>query len=280
MSFQPIIPLSGVGGWKFLQATYDRQLASHSDSPQVRRDRDYLTETLSDPITVEDFVADKRLLRTALTAFGLAGEEWKGGFITKVLKEVGDPGSTFLQRLNNPRYTAFANALAPTNGRIELEADALARMAVRFETNAFNAAVGDVDDTMRLALNYTSEVGEIVGNGSSEQAILYRLLGDLPVASVLKTALNLPESLTKLPVERQADLLKSGLQKLLGIRDIAEITGPEQVEKLIERFHIMSSVNAGPSMSTPGVTALSLLSGASFGFGANASQNLFLSLLR
>ena len=280
MSFQPVIPMSGLGGWKFLQSTYDRQLANHSDSPQVRRDRDYLTEKLANPIAVEDFIADKRLLRTALTAFGLGGEEWKGGFINKVLKEASDPESSFLPRLNNPRYTAFANALAPSNGTIEVDADGLARMAVRFETNAFNAAVGDIDDTMRLALNYKSEIGELVGNGSSDEAILYRLLGDLPVSNVLKTALNLPDSSVKLPIERQADMLKAGLQKVLGVRNMAEIAEPGNVEKLIERFHIMSSVNAGPSMSTPGVAALSLLSGGSFGLGANESQNLFLSLLR
>lgn len=280
MAFQPVIPMSGLGGWKFLQSTYDRQLANHADSPQVRRDRDYMTEKLSGSITVEDFIRDKRLLRTALTAFGLAGEEWKGGFINKVLKEAADPDSTFLKRLNNPKYTDFAKALTPVNGRIELDEESLARMAVRFEAQAFNLAVGDVDDTMRLALNYQSEIGDVVGEGLSERAMLFRLLGDLPVATVLKTALNLPESTTKLPIERQADILKSSLQKFLGIRDIAEIAKPEHAEKLIERFHIMSSVKNGPSMSTPGVAALSLLSGGSFGFGANASQNLVLSLMR
>jgi hypothetical protein len=280
VAFQPVIPSSGLGGWKFLQSTYDRQLTNHSNSPQVRRDRDYMTEKLSGSMPVEDFVKDKRLLRAALTAFGLAGEEWKGGFINKVLKEAGDPDSTFLKRLNNPKYSAFAEALKPVNGRIEVDEDSLARIAVRFETQAFNLAVGEVDDTMRLALNFQAEISDVIGSGLSEKAMLYRLLGDLPVAAVLKTTLNLPQNMTKLPIERQADILKSSLQKLLGVRDIADVAKPENVQKVLERFHIMSSVNSGPSGNTPGMAALSLLSGGSFGFGASASQNLFLSLTR
>jgi hypothetical protein len=101
--FQPVIPLTGNSGWKFLEATYDRQLESHSKSPQVRLDRDYLTEKFSEPVAVEDLLKDKRLLRVALTAFDLGGEEWKGGFIRKVLEEVVDPESSFLARLNNPK---------------------------------------------------------------------------------------------------------------------------------------------------------------------------------
>lgn len=280
MSFQPVIPMSGLGGWKFLQATYDRQLENFSASPQVRRERDEMTAKLSEPISLENFVKDKRLLKSALTAFGLAGEEWKGGFITKVLKEAADPESTFLKRLNNPRYTAFAEAFKPVGGVIEIDTDALAKIAVRFEQNAFNIAVGEVDDTMRLALNYRAEIGELVGEGSSDNAILFRMLGDLPVANVLRTALNLPQSITKLPVDRQADILKSGLQKLLGVSSISDVASPENVGKLLDRFQIMSSVNNGPSANTPGVLALSLLSRSSYGFGANASQNLFLSLVR
>ncbi|HIK65482.1 MAG TPA: flagellar protein, partial [Henriciella marina] len=46
----------------------------------------------------------------------------------------------------------------------------------------------------------------------------------------------------------------------------------------IRRFHVMEKVNNGPSAMTPGYTALTLLGGGQ-GFGAIASQNLFLSLL-
>ena len=211
--FQPVIPLTGNGGWKFLEATYDRQLESHSKSPQVSRDRDYLVEKFSAPVTVEGLLDDPRLLRVALTAFDLGGEEWKRGFIDKVLEESIDPESTFLARLNNSKYTAFAKAMNPVGGQISLSPAVLSNMAAQFEANSFEAAVGEVDDNMRLSLNYKSGIGSIAGTGSSENAILFRILGDVPTRTLLEGATNLPTDIRKLLLERQAVILKERLQR-------------------------------------------------------------------
>lgn len=277
MAFQPVVPLSGIGGWKFLQATYDKQLQSYTNSPQVRNDRDYLIEKFAQPIAVEDFLKDPRLLRVTMTAFDLSGEEWKKGYINKVLKEVNDPESTFLARLNNPKYTAFANALKPVNGKISLEIEDIAAMAVRFEANSFEIAVGEVDDTMRLSLNYKSEISSIVGSGASESAIAYRLMADIPTYTVVKAALNLPSDVSKLSVERQAEIISNGMKKALGISKLADIASPEAVDKLIVRYHAMKSISDGAAAYSPASAALTILGGGSYGYGSGASQNLFLS---
>lgn len=277
MAFQPVIPMSGIGGWKFLQATYDKQLQSFARSPQVRNERNYMIDKFAEPMSVENFLKDTRLVRAAMTAFDLSGEEWKKGFINKVLKEVGDPESTFLARLNNSKYTAFAKALAPENGMISLSPDQVAIMAVRFERNSFESAVGEIDDNMRLALNYQADIASIVGNGSSDSAIAYRILGDLPISSVLKTALNLPQDTSKLPVERQAEILTTGLKRAFGVGKLSELASPEVVEKTIIRFHAMKSISEFSATSSGASNALVLLSDAGSGFGAGASQNLFLS---
>lgn len=271
--------MSGIGGWKFLQATYDRQLQSFSNSVQTRNDRNYMIEKFSQPLAVEDFLKDPRLMRVTMAAFDLAGEEWKKGFVDKVLKEVSDPESTFLPRLNNSKYTAFAKALAPENGQITISQDDLAVIAVRFETNSFEQAVGNVDDTMRLALNFQTEVGTLVGEGSSDEAIAYRIMGDVPVFTLMKTALNLPSDTSKLPVERQAELIQNGLKKALSISKLSDMSSPELVDKLIVRFHAMSSINEMASGSSSASIALTLLGGGSYGYGASASQNLFLASL-
>ena len=274
--FQPIIPLSGNSGWNFLQATYSRQLESFSKSPEIRNDRDYMLEKLSDPMTLDDFMADKRLVRVTMTAFGLAGEEWKGGFIRKALEEVTDPESTFLPRLNNAKYTAFAESLAPIDGKIIMSSSELAKIAVNFESASFQAAVGEVDDNMRLALNYQSEIGDLVGTNSSDKTILYRILGDVPVRSVLESALNLPSSMSSLDVDRQADILNDKLSSVLGINDLSDLTSPEMMDKVIQRFHVMQTIENGSTSYSPASAALTLLSS---GVGSQASQNLFLSLL-
>ncbi|WP_084395915.1 DUF1217 domain-containing protein [Henriciella aquimarina] len=276
--FQPAIPMTGYGGWKFLQTTYARQFETFSDSPAIKNDREYFTGKMSKPMAMEDFLSDKRLLRISLTAFDLEGEEWKGGFIRKVMEEANDAESSFLTRLNNPDYTKFSKAFPVQDGKITLTPEAVSDIGDNFESAAFRSAVGNVDNNMRLSLNYQNKIVEIAGSGASEEAILYRILGNVPVKNVLETALNLPSEMGKLDIEQQADILRDKLQSHLGITDVSQLASLDKVDDALKRFHAMNSINSGPSPTTPGYAALTLLRGAD-GFGNMASQNLFLSNL-
>ena len=275
---QPAIPMSGLAGWSFLQTTYSRQLETFSDSASVKNDRAYMSEKLSKPISLDDFMADRRLLRVTMTAFDLAGEEWKGGFIRKALEEAANPDSTFLKRLNNPAYTKFAETFAFKDGTLSLDAEKIDQLGEDFETAAFRIAVGDVDENMRLSLNYQQKIVDIAGTGASNDAIAYRILSNVPVKTVLEKALNLPSDLSKQPIEKQAEMLRDKLSSSFGISDLGDLVMPDNVDAVIRRFHVMETVNNGPSALTPGYTALTLLGGGQ-GFGSIASQNLFLSLL-
>ena len=182
MVYQPVIPLTGYGGWKFLESTFDKQLEGFTDSARVKNDRQYFQDKMSSPIAMEDFLSDKRLLRISLTAFDLGGEEWKVGFIRHVMEEKADPDSNFLTRLNNQAYTNFANTFAITDGNISLSADTIATLSDDFELASFRSAVGDVDNNMKLSLNYKAKIGDLVREESSDSANLYRILGDVPVS--------------------------------------------------------------------------------------------------
>lgn len=274
--YQPVIPMSGIGGWRFLEATYDRQFESHSKSAQIRQDREYLVEKFSKPMTVEDFLDDSRLVRVTMTAFDLGGEEWKKGFIKKVLSEASDPESTFLPRLNNPKYTAFANTLLPLDGEIRLSEEQASDLADKFELASFEAAVGEVDDTMRIALNYKSEIGAIVGSGATENTMMYRILGDIPIRSMLERAINLPTDIRKLDVDQQAEIFSEKLKSAFGISKLSDLGDPKVIDKAILRYHAMESIQQGSSVSSSASAALTLLTNAA-GFGATASRNLFLS---
>ncbi len=276
--YQPAIPLSGLAGWKFLQSTYTRQLDNFADSASVKNDRAYMSEKLSKPISLDDFMADKRLLRVTMTAFDLGGEEWKGGFIRKVLEEAATPDSTFLKRLNNPDYTRYSQTFRFEDGMLSLDADQIETLGDNFETAAFRVAVGNVDESMRLGLNYQQKIVDIAGTGASNEAISYRLLASVPVRTVLEGALNLPSDMRKLPIEKQAEIVQDKLQSQFGITDLSQLTAPDKVEAVVRRYQVMQSVNNGPSALTPGYAALTLLGGGQ-GFGSIASQNLFLSRL-
>lgn len=273
--FQPAVPFSGLSGWNFLQTTYDRQLESFSSSAQVKNDKDYLEAKLSEPMSQEDFLDDPRLMRITMTAFDLGGEEWKKGFVDKVLTEVSDPESSFLDRLNNTQYTRFAEALAPSNGTISISAETLADIGTRFEAVSFKVAVGEIDNSMRLALNYQSEISETAGSSSSNDAIAYSLLGSIPMRTVLETTLNLPSDIASLDIEKQAEILQTKLNEQFGIKDLSTLSDSENVTKVIQRYQAMESINSGPAATAPGYVALTLLSN----IGSQSSYGLFQSQL-
>ena len=278
MVYQPVIPLTGYGGWKFLESTFDKQLEGFTDSARVKNDRQYFQDKMSAPIAMEDFLSDKRLLRISLTAFDLGGEEWKVGFIRHVMEEKADPDSNFLTRLNNQAYTNFANTFAITDGNISLSADTIATLSDDFELASFRSAVGDVDNNMKLSLNYKAKIGDLVREESSDSANLYRILGDVPVRTVLETALNLPSSWQKLDVDQQADILKERMLSVFSISKVTDLTTEDVMDKVIQRFHTMDSIANGQASLSSGSVALTLLNNAA-GFGSTASQNLFLSIV-
>ena len=271
--FQPIVPATGLAGWNFLQSTYDTQLESYSSSTQIQNDVNYMIEKLSAPIDVDAFLDDQRLLRVTLTAFDLAGEEWKRGYIENILNEFNDPDSTFLSRLNNPKYTAFAEVFAPADGKVVVFEEVLADMATRFQRNSFEAAIGNVDNSMRVALNYQSEIADLVGVDSSEQTILYKLLGDEPVRKVMETALNLPSEFINLDIDQQASILKDRLSSSLGFNDLQDLKSEESITRVLQRYHAMEQIAAVRRDTSSAAIALTLLTS---GVGSYASTNLFL----
>lgn len=277
MTFQPVLPLSGLAGWNFLQETYDSQLDTYSKSPQIQRDIEYFKEKFAQPLAVEDFLSDPRLRRVSLTAFGLSGEEWKTGYIRNVLEEVQDPDSTFLQRLNNPQYTNFAESFEPANGQINLLSAEIDNIAARFAAESFEVAVGAQNDSMRLALNYRDGISEVVTEDSSDEAVLFKLLGSEPIRAVLDTALGIPADLSQLDIDRQAEYLEDRLKSQFGIGNVQELKDPEVVDQVLKRFQILAGIDQNFASTSSASTALVLLGNAASGFGALASQNLFLS---
>lgn len=274
--FTPAITQSGLGGWALLKATFDRQLEAFSNSSQVRADVTYLKDRLSSSISLESFLDDRRLMRISLTAFDLGGEEWKRGFIEKVLRESTLSESPFLSRISNSDYIAFAEVFSPQDGRISLTESETQTIVDNFEEASFRLAVGDVDNDMRLALNYEARIADLAKSGSSNETIAFRLLGNVPMRTVLETALNLPSDINALNIEKQSEILRERVRATLGVRQLSDLAETGVVERVIERFHAMQAISNGSQAFTPANVALTLLGGGN-GLGATASQNLFIS---
>ena len=74
MSFQPVIPLAGYAGWTFLKRTMEKQQAALQATPANQRDEAYFRANVGKVNSAKELVADRRLLKVALTAFGLEAD--------------------------------------------------------------------------------------------------------------------------------------------------------------------------------------------------------------
>lgn len=266
----PTIPLDGVAGWRFLQRTLDSQRESFAASFQMRAEIDYFRANIAEIGSAEALMADVRLRNVALTAFGLGSEVDKGAFMETVLAEGTERDDALAVNLADPRYRELASAFGFGDGkgaqtRVEGFAD---RIVARYVEHAFEEAVGGVDESMRLALNFERQSQAIIASGVSDRAAWFRALGEPPMRRVLESAFNLPSEFAQADLDYQVEQLQTRAQSAIGSPSFSALLDAGARETLIGRFFIGESL--AQTGYSPFSTALSLLQGAGGGGGLNA----------
>ena len=274
MTFSPILPAGGILGFSLLEKTEAVQRDAFNRQPEIARDVDYFTREISSVRTADELVSDRRLLRVALGAFGMDDEIDKRAFLRKMLEEGSESDDAFVNNFVDPRFKAFVDAFGFGNigGARTAFATFPSEITSRYTERQFEIAVGDQDENLRLALNFRREILTYANANDPEGVAWFSAMGDLPVRRVLEGAFGLPSSFGQLDIDRQRDVLRDKSSSTFGDRSLAVFNDPEVLDKAINRFLARASINDGPSTSTPGFAALTILQGA---VGPLASQNLF-----
>lgn len=277
MSFQPSVPLTGIGGWRLLERTEATQRAAFANTPSLKRDIEHFRANVAEAKTAADLVADPKLLRVALGAFGLEGEAGKFALIRRALEDgVTDPNS-FANRMVDSKWTRFVAAFGygdPQGAQVE-RAGFAEEIASAYEARQFESALGETDESLRLALNFRREIQRFADGASPDGYTWFEAMGDLPVRAVLEGAFGLPSSFGTLDIDQQRDSMQDKMRVLLGSSSLAVFKEEGAVDKLVTRYLARATADAGPSATTRGATALTLLS--SSGLGAGATFGLVLS---
>ncbi|WP_414896774.1 DUF1217 domain-containing protein [Rhodovulum sp. YEN HP10] len=432
MSFQPVLPLTGYAGWRFLERTMERQQEAFNNSPATRKELDYFASNIGKVTSADELVSDYRLLKVALGAFGLQDEIGNKYFIKKVLTEGVDDKGALANKLADKSYYKLAEAfrfissggsaaaiekdfaselslkiegagyLAVTTstggvaytrdaslkrgadgqivtaegytvasvtdasdekiafsgvtipdlaksvsindkgqvygyfeeggqglllGRLALssfadeeslavlgadqtteEADATLvdreqayfvateesgkpiagrplqdgfgsfvrgeaveaveaqqafdteTIAAAFLTRSFEVAVGEQDDSMRLALNIDRELATLSAGDMSEDAKWFSIMGSEPMRAVFDTAFGLPNSFASLDLDRQLDVYKTRAKAMFGEASVVQFSDDAMRDKLIKLYMVRTETNTGAGYSS-GQIALRLLGG-------------------
>ena len=263
MSFQPVLPLDGYAGWRFLATSLAAQQSRLAADPSRARDIAYFRETIPNVRDAGALVADFRLLRVALGAFGLQDDLPNRAFIRTVLSQPVTDETALVNRLADKRYRAFAEAfgfggpLAPRT----VQPGFADRILARYERQEFERSVGQQSETLRLALTAQRELPELVARGLSDTTAWLSVMGNPPLRKVFETAFGLPAATGTLDLDLQLRNFRSGAERLLGDPDFVQFSDPDRIEALIRGFTIRAEAAAGPSPLTPGFAALTLLRG-------------------
>lgn len=263
MSFVPVVPIGGYAGWRFLERTLDRQEASHAGAPAAQRDEAYFRQNIGAVGTAAELVADRRLLRTALAAFGLTDDLPNRAFIQRVLESQTSDRGSFVNRLTDKRYLELAQAFGFGDGAVPHTRDAgvVAGLLQRARETRFEEAVGAQDGSMRLALALQRDLRRLAAQPMSEEARWYTLLGTPSLRTVFETAFGLPKEFAALDLDRQIETLRARTERLTGARDLSQFADPEAMETLTRRFFVGAQLAEMP-MTVPGSAALTLLQSA------------------
>ena len=278
MSFGPVIPTGGIAGLRFIDRTFERQFELFNRDPRLLRDIEHFQKAAPEITTAEALVQDTPALRIALGAFGLEDQLPKRAFIRKVLEEGTLDPRSLANRLAEPAWREFAGALGfgDLGGRLGSES-VRTDLVERYRLRRFERAAGDIDVDMRLALNFRREIAQIAGSDSVETTGWFRVMGSRPLRTVIEKALGLPAQFGAIDVDAQRSELERLSRKRFGGESPAVFRDPARIEEALRIFLARTAAEAGPSATTPGVAALTILRSSSI--GPAASSNLFASRL-
>lgn len=233
----------------------DRLIANGAPSEDIgylRKNANLISESL-------DFVIDPKLMEITISAFGLPKGDFSREFFTSmIISNPADPNS-LVNLVGDDRWKDLVStigAFTVAGGNTALESFKT-DVETRYTTAVFELAVGEQDQTMRLALNFERLANE-TNRGTDEW---FRILGDQPMRRVVDTALGLPAEFVNLDIEAQNEVYKSRMQDLFGDGSPRALESEANMRQLIDRFLFNSGSggSGGVPTTAPGYAALTLM---------------------
>lgn len=227
----------------------------------MQRDAAYFREKIGTIDTAEQLVSDRRLLRVALGAYGLENDINNKFFIRKVLEDGTLKEGALANRLADKQYLKLSAAFGFGDFKVPRSklSDFADKTLELYRTRQFEAAVGEQNDSYRLALNAERELPLLARRDISEEAKWFTIMGNAPLREVVQTALGLPKSFTSLDLDRQLDVFKNRARASFGSSDPKQFGEPKTMEKLVRSFLLRAELANSTPVASSSSLALQLL---------------------
>lgn len=224
--------------YKLAESQTDAHMKMFEAQPTTARDIETFKEEIGNIKSVDDLMKNRTLLKVTLSAFQLESEVDKYAFVEKMLTEDPDDEDSLVARMVEPRWTKLATAMYGLNldqDFFQNEANVNAILD-GYKTNEFEKFEGNNAEGIRQSMYFKRLAGDITE--------VSQILADKSIMEVVRVGLGLPESFLSLDYEQQ----KARLEKEV---DVADFENPEKIDKMIERYLIMTEINNTDPAANP-----------------------------
>ncbi len=214
----------------------------------------YYRERLGEIETVDEIVADPRLVEFIAISEGLTYEDLADGVLGLLLRSDLDDETSYANSFDDVRYQKIAGSFSfDALGRIQ-QSSATGVQSERglvetenlYVTQSIEEEAGETEVGARLALYFARMAPTITS--------VYELLADEALGQFTRTTLSLAEETASADIDKQAQLIESRLE-------IQDLQDADKVNEMISRFLVLYDLENGVSFD-PTVAAFS--SAASF----------------
>jgi hypothetical protein len=243
---------------------------------EISEDANYFQQNIASVRTVDDLLADRRLLEFAMKAFGLGSDYEEIAAFMPVnpedvneaearIKAILEEGSISVVAAANeqgdPRYVEFSRAFG-------------FGIAEDLQTNDFGFSDEIMDKYLAENLRIPDELeiespiqirnGTLVYEASNERemsndAKWLTLMGEPPLRSLFEKAFNLPSEFGQADIDQQLEVYKERSRREFGTDNLSELNTAEIIDSLIIKFLARSQIGAFNPAANSASIALTLL---------------------
>jgi hypothetical protein len=209
----------------------------------VQAETSYYLANITKVKSVDDLMADSRLYNYALSASGLDPATTNKDLIRDVLEGgVRDPAS-IANKLSNKAYARLATSLNfEAYGEAATTRSPSQQPVVdKYMRQTLEEDAGKTNEGVRLALYFERKAPTITN--------WYDVLADTALASVVRTAIGLPDSFATADIDKQAQAFEAKL-------DLTDFTDPAKLDKFLTRFTSLWEINHPTSTAQTSIGVL------------------------
>lgn len=220
----------------------------------------FFKENIGTVTSAQGLINSPRLYTYALVTFGLEDKAGRTSLLKRVMEQGTQEPQALANVLGDKRYVDLAKAF-------EFDREAVSPMAQAgyakdivgdYFLHEFEVAVGNVDESLRTALNFERAIPQLAAGDSSDNTKWYQVLGTTSLRNVFESALGLPAGFSQIDLDRQVETLKDKMSSRFGVESFSEISDPKVMEKMIHTYLLQDQVRQGGTVGN-GQLALTLL---------------------